>query len=78
MLTAQSAKTRMFNRALLTPRDHKGASRIAAATARTKATPKRRDTTLAPEPCQVASQRVPLDLESLIWLPIKAAAVKLE
>jgi len=43
-----------------------------------KATPKRRDTTLAPEPCQVALQRVPLDLESLIWLPIKVAAVKLE
>jgi len=78
MLTAQSAKTRMFNRALLTPRDHKGASRIAAATGRTKATPKRRDTTLAPEPCQVALQRVPLDLDSPVWPPIKAKAINLE
>src|SRR6266545_1723034 len=32
-LAAQPAETRMFSRALLTPRDHRGASRIAAATA---------------------------------------------
>src|SRR6266536_624812 len=35
-LAAQPAETRMFSRALLTPRDHRGASRIPAATARMK------------------------------------------